>query len=137
MVCPLLWWCCVQGAFAPRSSEVAFGFLVFLYLVHNFPQLHMYTIIFSSFVFCCWRRRLSRCKHYSKGSQVPGPSLYQVWYLCSFLVFIIILWLHTMLMLDKAGQRKTLCTIFPNIKEKISEIPSLLKIPPQLTSLTS
>ena len=31
----------------------------------------------SSFVFCCWRRRLSRCEHCSKGSQVPGPSLPQ------------------------------------------------------------
>ena len=30
-------------AFAPYSSEVAFGILVFLYLVHNLPQLHMHT----------------------------------------------------------------------------------------------
>ena len=29
-------------AFAPCSSEVAVGFLVFLYLVHNLPQLCMH-----------------------------------------------------------------------------------------------
>ena len=40
------------------------GMQVFLF-PHNF------------FVFCCWRRRLSRCKHCSRGSQVPGPSLSQ------------------------------------------------------------
>ena len=36
-------------AFAPDSSEVAVGFLVFSYLVvHNLPQLRMYAVIFSS-----------------------------------------------------------------------------------------
>ena len=35
-------------AFAPGSSEVAVGFLVFLYLaVHYLPQLRMYAVIFS------------------------------------------------------------------------------------------
>ena len=34
-------------AFAPSSSEVAVRFLVFLYLVHNLPQLHMHTVTFS------------------------------------------------------------------------------------------
>ena len=35
-------------AFAPGSSEVAVGFLVFLYLVvHNLPQLPIYAVIFS------------------------------------------------------------------------------------------
>ena len=35
-------------AFAPGSSEVAAGFFIFLYLVvHNLPQLHMHTVIFS------------------------------------------------------------------------------------------
>ena len=35
-------------AFAPASSEVAVGFLVFLYLVvHNLSHLHIYTVIFS------------------------------------------------------------------------------------------
>ena len=34
-------------AFALGSSEVAVGFLVFLYLVHNLPQLCMHAVIFS------------------------------------------------------------------------------------------
>ena len=34
--------------FALDTSEVAVGFLVFLYLVvHNLPQLHMHAVIFS------------------------------------------------------------------------------------------
>jgi len=34
--------------FAPGFSEVAIGILVFLYtLVHNLPQLHMHTAVFS------------------------------------------------------------------------------------------
>ena len=41
-------------AFAPGSSEVAVGFLVFLYLVvHYLPQLHMPTVIFSPLSFLC------------------------------------------------------------------------------------
>ena len=43
--------CRVHGlysAFAPSSSEVAVGFLVFLYLVvHNLPQLGLEAVIFS------------------------------------------------------------------------------------------
>ena len=40
--CPPLRWCCVLvPAFAPGSSGVAVGFLVFLYLVQNLPHLHM------------------------------------------------------------------------------------------------
>ena len=36
-------------AFAPSSSEVAVGVLVFLYLVvHDLPQLCLHTVIFSS-----------------------------------------------------------------------------------------
>ena len=34
-------------AFALDTSEVAVGFLVFLYLLHNLPQLHMQAVIFS------------------------------------------------------------------------------------------
>lgn len=40
-------------AFAPHSSEVAFGILVFLYLVHNLPQLHMHMVIFSPLQLLC------------------------------------------------------------------------------------
>ena len=36
------------ATFAPGSSEVTVGFLVFLYLVvHNLPQLCMHTVMFS------------------------------------------------------------------------------------------
>ena len=58
--------------FCPGSLEAAAGFLVFLYLVHNLPQLHLHPAIFSPFgffVFCFRRRRLSRCKHCSKGTR--------------------------------------------------------------------
>ena len=35
-------------AFAPGSSRAAVGlFGLFLYFVHNLPQLHMHTVIFS------------------------------------------------------------------------------------------
>ena len=40
-------------AFAPGSSEVALGFLVSVYLVHNLPQLRMHTFIFSPLQFLC------------------------------------------------------------------------------------
>ena len=48
-------------AFAPGSTEVPGGFLVFLYLVYNLPQLHMYAVFvlffkfiyFSLFIFVC------------------------------------------------------------------------------------
>ena len=50
--------------------------LAFLYLVLlNLPPLCMRAVIFSPLEFlciCCWRRWLSRCKHCSKGSQVPA-----------------------------------------------------------------
>ena len=60
------------------SSEMAVKLFGPLYLsVHNLPQLHMHIVIFSPysfFVFCFWRRGLSRCKHCSNRSQVPGLS---------------------------------------------------------------
>lgn len=42
------------SAFAPSTSEVAVEFLVFLYLVHNLPQLFL--IPYSFFVCCCSKR---------------------------------------------------------------------------------
>ena len=55
--CPPLWWCCVQGActepcFSPdtllllpalQKWHLSFFFSVFLYLVHNLPQLRMHS----------------------------------------------------------------------------------------------
>ena len=69
----------------PALQKWQLGFLVSLYLfVHNLPQLHRHEVIFSPlytfFIFCYSRRHLGRCKHCSKGSQVPGLSLSQ---LCS------------------------------------------------------
>ena len=40
-------------ASVPGSSEVAAGFLVFLYLVWNFPQLCMHAVTFSPIHFLC------------------------------------------------------------------------------------
>ena len=44
--------------------------------VHNLPQplMQLFLSPYSLFVCCCWRRRLSRCKHCSKGPQVPAVS---------------------------------------------------------------
>ena len=39
--------------------------------------MKLFLVPYSVFVFCCWRRYLSSCHHYSKSSQVPGPSLSQ------------------------------------------------------------
>ena len=60
--------------FTPKSSEVAAGLLVFLYLVQNLPQPGMQRVIFvphSFFAFCC-SRCLARYRPCSKGSQVPA-----------------------------------------------------------------
>ena len=32
----------------------------------------LFLVLYSFFMFCCWRRHLSICEHWSKGSQVPG-----------------------------------------------------------------
>ena len=46
--CPAPCFCFQHPAFASGSSEMAVGFLVFLYLVvHNLPQLSMHAVIFS------------------------------------------------------------------------------------------
>ena len=69
----------------PSPLVVLCGFLVSLYLVvQNLPQLHIHAFMlvpYCFFVFCCLSltvssyfvaRGLSRCKHCSKGSQVPA-----------------------------------------------------------------
>ena len=67
--------------FAVGSLDVAvywwwfFFFLVFLRLVHNLSQLCMHTVIFVTYrflIFCSLRKHLFRCRHCSKGSQVPA-----------------------------------------------------------------
>ena len=70
----------MQGAFAgpvfaPGSSEVAVGFLVFLYLVvHNLPQVHMHTVVFSPLWFLCVLLLQERCVRAPALQQrVPSP----------------------------------------------------------------
>ena len=41
-----------------------------LYLVHNLPQLQLSLVPYGFFIFYCSRRLLTRCNHWSKGSQV-------------------------------------------------------------------
>ena len=56
--------------FASGTTEGAVGFrpfCIFCIICPNWPCTR-----YSVFVFCCLRRRLSRCKHCSKGSQVPA-----------------------------------------------------------------
>ena len=71
------WMCAQFPAFVPDSLEVVVGFLVFFSLVHNLPQLPMQAVIFlvpyGFFVFCCWRRGVSRCKHCSTAAKGPNP----------------------------------------------------------------
>ena len=90
MFCPPLRWCFVlralsvpcfcsrPPAFAPGSSEVAVGlfwsFCILLSIIcPSCTCTKLFLVPYSFFVFCCLRRRLSRCKHCSKVSRVPGP----------------------------------------------------------------
>ena len=60
--------------FAPGTSEGTLGswpFCIFFIICPNWPCTHLFLIRSSIFVFCCSRRRLSRCKRCSKGSRVP------------------------------------------------------------------
>ena len=64
--------------FAPGTSEGTLGswpFCIFFIICPNWPCTHLFLIRSSIFVFCCSRRRLSRCKHCGRESRVPGPSL--------------------------------------------------------------
>ena len=58
------------------------GFLVSLYVFSIIlPQLSTHTVIFSPvlclYILCCLRRGVDRCKHCSKGAQVPGLSQHE------------------------------------------------------------
>ena len=64
------------GRQAPQRWPLALG--VSYFIVYNLPQLPMHGVIFSllkRLCICRSRRRLSRYKHCSKGSQVLHPSL--------------------------------------------------------------
>ena len=89
MFCPPLWWCCVQGActdtlfLLPALQKWQLGFFFGLFCIllsricPNYTCMWLFLVPYSFFVFCSLRRHLSRCKHCSRGSQVPGPSLSQ------------------------------------------------------------
>ena len=58
---------------------MAVGFFgLFVCFLYNFAPKSMHTVIFSPvlylYILCCLRRGVDRCKHFSKGSQVPGLS---------------------------------------------------------------
>ena len=88
LVSQLLWQCWVWGnawypAFASCSSEVEVGPLglsLLLSIIYLNCACMQFLVPYSFFVFCCWRRYLSRCKccsTCSKGSPVLGHSLSQ------------------------------------------------------------
>ena len=56
------------------SSPVEF--FVFSFIIN--PNLACISVPYNFFVFCCWRRLLSRCKHSSKGPQIPGFKSWQI-----------------------------------------------------------
>ena len=77
MVCPSLWWCCEQGSclvscFCSPHLRSWQPFRISLFIICPNCACRQFLVPYSFFVFCCWRRDLSRCKHSSKGSQVPA-----------------------------------------------------------------
>ena len=63
----------------PTPLLVLCGFLVFLYLVHNLPQLCMHAVIFSPLQFLCILLLKERFVQVQALQQkVPGPSLSHV-----------------------------------------------------------
>ena len=93
VVCTPLGWWCVQGAcsipwFSPKFlfllqalHKLQLGFFLLLLLLFSLylclelaPTAHAQNYFWGPcnlFVFCCWRRYVSMCKHCSKGSQIP------------------------------------------------------------------
>ena len=65
-------------AFAPGSSEVAIEFFwgffgtIWSIISPNCACKQLFLAPCNFFIFCSWRRRLSRCKRCSKASQVPA-----------------------------------------------------------------
>ena len=57
--------------FALGSSETAVGFLVFCFSLSIICPNCSFLVTYSFFVFCCWRRCLSRCKHCSHAAKGP------------------------------------------------------------------
>lgn len=78
----LLGWCCVQGCLGntvlllPAPQKWQLGFIPCSLSFIICPHMQTCAVIFrpfcSFFAFRCWRKRLFRCKHCNKGSQVPA-----------------------------------------------------------------
>ena len=69
--------CAFASGFSEVASEVADGFFwsfcIFLSIIcTNCTYTQLFLVPYDFFVFCCWNRHLSRCKHCSKGFQVPA-----------------------------------------------------------------
>ena len=76
--CAIPCFCSQHPSFAPGSLDVTVGFLVFLYLVHNLPQLHMHIVIYSSLQFLYILLLKEMFVQMTELQQrVPGPSLSQ------------------------------------------------------------
>ena len=61
---------------ALQKWQLGFLFCLCAFQVRICPSCACMQLFFSPysfFVFCCWRRGVSRGKHCSQGSQVPGP----------------------------------------------------------------
>ena len=65
---------CTVPCFAPSSSEMPVSLWCFciLLFVIAFACVQVCLVSHGFFVFCCSRKRLSRCKHSRRGSQVPA-----------------------------------------------------------------
>ena len=71
--------CCRHPASSPGSSKLAVAFFgLFVCFLYDFAPTEHDAVIFSPvlylYILCCLRRGVDRCKHCSKGSQVPGLS---------------------------------------------------------------
>ena len=68
-----------RGQALYHAFAVAVGFLVFCILSSivcpNRACTQLLLVPYDFFIFSCTRRHLSRCRHHSKVSQVPDPSL--------------------------------------------------------------
>ena len=58
----------------PQKWQLGFlSFCILLFITcPNLTCMQLFLVLSSFFVFYCWSRHLSRCKHCSKGSQVPA-----------------------------------------------------------------
>ena len=61
----------------PKWPLGFWSFCILSIICPNCACTQLFLVPYGFFVFCCLRRCLFGCKHCSKGSQIPGPSLSQ------------------------------------------------------------